>query len=342
MASQYYRGRTPGQQHEGTIHPVANFNAEADAQALRKAMKGLGTDEKAIIDLLCNRSLSQRMEIRNTFKSTVGKDLIQELKSELSGNFEDVIMALMMDPVEYDAKCLNDAMKGAGTNEKVLTEIICTLGNKDVPVLKEAYHHLYKKDLEKQVISETSGFYQRVLVACLQGHRAEITPEQVQRYQAQGFEAAVNRQLAKQEAQELVSAGIKKIGTDEGVFIRILLNRDPWQLRVTLEEYQKLAGEDIFKSIAKEMSGELADAIESVVLSQLSQPLYYARMLYKAMKGAGTRDHTLIRIIATRAEIDLEEIKKEFLKATDGKTLQAFVTSETSGDYKKALLAILK
>lgn len=338
----YYRGRAPGQQHEGTIHPAAGFHAEADSEALRKAMKGIGTDEQAIINILCNRSQSQRLEIRTTFKSTVGKDLIQELKSELSGNFEDVILALLMDPVEYDAKCLHDAMKGAGTNEKVLTEIICTLSNQDVKILKEAYQRLYKKDLEKEVISESSGFYQRLLVACLQGHRAEITPAQVQRLQAGGFEAAVDRQLAKQEAQELVNAGLKKVGTDESVFLRILLNRDPWQLRVTLEEYQKLAGEDIFTSIGKEMSGDLAEALETVVLSQISQALYFARTLYKAMKGAGTRDHTLIRIIVTRSEIDLEEIKKEFIKATGGKTLQEFIAGETSGDYKKALLAILK
>lgn len=40
-----------------------------------------------------------------------GKDLIHELKKELHGDFEDVIVALMMTPPEYDVWQLHNAMK---------------------------------------------------------------------------------------------------------------------------------------------------------------------------------------------------------------------------------------
>ena len=39
------------------------------------------------------------------------QDLLQELKSALSGHFEDVIVALMMTPTEYDAYELRQALK---------------------------------------------------------------------------------------------------------------------------------------------------------------------------------------------------------------------------------------
>ena len=41
----------------------------------------------------------------------IAQDLLQELKSALSGHFEDVIVALMMTPTEYDAYELRQALK---------------------------------------------------------------------------------------------------------------------------------------------------------------------------------------------------------------------------------------
>jgi annexin A7/11 len=50
------------------------------------------------------------------------KDLLKDLKSELGGKCEDVILALMEDPAEYLAKQLHAAMDKIGTSEDILTE----------------------------------------------------------------------------------------------------------------------------------------------------------------------------------------------------------------------------
>jgi annexin A7/11 len=39
-----------------------------------------------------------------------GHSLEQDLKSELSGNFEDVVIALLEPSIEYEARCLRDAI----------------------------------------------------------------------------------------------------------------------------------------------------------------------------------------------------------------------------------------
>lgn len=67
------------------------------------------------------------------------KDIIEDLKSELGGHFEDVIVALMLPPDEYLCKQLHKAMAGAGTDEHALVEILCTRTNDEVQQLVETY-----------------------------------------------------------------------------------------------------------------------------------------------------------------------------------------------------------
>ena len=72
-----------------------------------------------------------------------------------------------------------------------------------------------------------------------------------------------------------------------------------------------------------------------------SLPRYFAERLHEALSGWGTRDRTLIRIIVTRADIDLGAIKREY-HALYGQSLEHDVKSDTSGDYEKALVSLIK
>lgn len=67
------------------------------------------------------------------------QDLIKDLKSELSGNFEDLIVALMTPTVEYQAKELHHAMSGVGTNENTLVELLCSATNQEIHNMQAAY-----------------------------------------------------------------------------------------------------------------------------------------------------------------------------------------------------------
>lgn len=118
---------------------MPEFSTAADAETLRAAMKGLGTDEEEIIQLLTTRSNGQRLEIAAKFGDMFERDLLDDLKSELGGNFENVVVALMSEPVEFLCAELNAAMEGCGTSESVLIEILCACANGQMKTLVEKY-----------------------------------------------------------------------------------------------------------------------------------------------------------------------------------------------------------
>ncbi|EGD73938.1 annexin A7 [Salpingoeca rosetta] len=300
-----------------SIHANPDFNAEELAQGLRKAMKGFGTNEKKIIEILTSCNNEQRQVLKKQFKTMYGRDLIDDLKSELGGNFEDAVIAFMMPPDEYDAHCLRHAMKGAGTDEKVIAEVLAMRSNDQIAAIREAYHRVYDRDLEKDVMSETSGHLKRIFVSLLQGNRDESED--------------VDEDRAQADAQALYDAGEAKWGTDESEFMTSGIG----QLRAVAEKYHTLV-----RAVEKEMSGDLEFAFKAVLLSAVDQPAFYAERLYKSMKGMGTDDETLIRCVVSRAETDMEQIKSQFVDKY-GKKLVKMIKDDTGGDYERFLVAIV-
>ncbi|XP_061083833.1 annexin A11a isoform X1 [Conger conger] len=309
----------------GTIKDFPGADPLKDVEVLRKAMKGFGTDEDAIINLLGSRSTKQRVPLLITFKTAYGKDLIKDLKSELSGNFERLVLAMMKTPAQLDASELHDAIKGAGTDEACLIEILASRSNAEIKEINEVFKRDYKKKLEDMIASDTSGHFRRLLVSLAQGNRDE--------------RPNVDISLAKQDAQALYAAGEKKLGTDESKFNAILCARSKPHLKAVFHEYQQMCGRDIEKSIGREMSGDLESGMLAVVKCIKNTPGYFAERLYKAMKGAGTKDRTLIRIMVTRSEVDMLDIRQEYMRNYQ-KSLYTHITGDTSGDYRKLLLKL--
>ncbi|XP_049602306.1 annexin A6 isoform X1 [Syngnathus scovelli] len=307
----------------GTITDAPDSNPGADAEALYNAMKGIGSDKEAILDLITSRSNAQRQEIIAAYKCTYGKDLIEDLKYELTGKFERLIVSLMRTPPYHDAKEIKDALKGAGTNEKSLIEILASRNNKQIHDMVQAYKDAYGTNMEEDIIGDTSGHFKKMLVVLLQGTRDES--------------GVVNADLVEQDAQDLYAAGEEQWGTDEAKFIMILGNRSVTHLRMVFDAYEKIGEKSIEQSIKSELSGDFERLMLAVVQCIRSVPMFFAKRLYKSMKGLGTDDNTLIRIMICRSEIDMLDIRECFRLGYE-KSLYNMIKDDTSGDYKRTLL----
>ncbi|KHN73840.1 Annexin A7 [Toxocara canis] len=315
------------QQFNGTIRPQPNFNPVQTAEILKEAMKGFGCDKHKVLHELTRINSAQRQMVSAEYMAMYGSDLRHDLKEELHGDFEEVILALMLSPAVYDARHLHKAISGLGTKEDVLIDVICTRSNEQLNAIKVAYEGEFGRSLERAIKWDTSGDFERLLIALLQARRDESN--------------RVNEQKAFEEAQKLYEAGEKKWGTDESTFTSILVTENFHQLRKVFEQYNALAGHPIEQAIKSEFSGDTKNGFITLIECIQSTPKFFAHRIHHTMKGFGTNDSELIRLIVSRSECDLALIRDAYPIEFE-KTLVDAIRSECSGAYRDCLIAIVE
>lgn len=312
-------------QSRPTLLPALAFNPSNDAASLRTAMKGFGTDEDGLIRILCKRTVSQRMEIVKAYKTNYGKDLVSDVKSETDGKFRDLLVSLMMPTLEYYVVDLHDALSGRGTDEDTLYDIIPVLTNSQMREVNSLYNQKYGKTLEKKLQSDTSGGFQRLLVALANGNRDESR--------------TTNLLSARADANVLKSVVVAG-ETEEIAVNQILCQRNFEQIKLIAEEYKKLTSHTLDEDIKSKFSGDYQNGLKSVLRYALNPASFFASRLNKAMAGIGTNNKSLNRIVITRSEIDLNDIKGEFQKMYND-NLKNYIRGDSSGDYKHALYELI-
>ncbi|MGH0168768.1 UNVERIFIED_CONTAM: hypothetical protein FKN15_055754 [Acipenser sinensis] len=268
---------------KGTVQPAANFNPDSDAQALRKAMKGFGTDEDTIIDIVTHRSNAQRQEILQKYKSLLGRDLMADLKNELSGSLCRLILGLMMTPAQFDAKMMRKAM--------------------EVQI---------KKQCQPETRSQSSDH--SIALAALSNSQRLTLGETGAENTSSGFLSHSTIFHVKwNQISYCTCDGISPLCC--GFPHTSIPPGSPWSR--LFQEFVTCTNKDVEQVIRKEISGDLKTALIAIVRSIKNKPSYFADRLYKSMKGLGTDDRTLIRVLISRSEIDLFNIRREYKELHD-------------------------
>ena len=79
--------------------------------------------------------------------------------------------------------------------------------------------------------------------------------------------------------------------------------------------------------------------LKTIVYSSINPSEYFATRVNYAIKGLGTKDKLLIRILVTRDEIDIPQIKAAYTNLYN-KDMVEDIKKDTSGDYKRLLVAL--
>ena len=301
-----------------------------EAEALRGAMKGFGTNEATLIQVLSRPDPLQMATLHRTFDQRFMRNLLKDIEKETSGYLREGVLALVRGPLEEDVHLLNKAIMGLGTKESLLDDVLLGRSNADINAIKAAYQHHHRRTLESDVRNDLSLKTERLFTMVLAGTRAEET-------------APVYPQQVDQDVSELYRATEgTKMGTDQMTVCSILSQRSDGQIRAIAQAYHSRYHRELSQVIAKEFSGHMKDALLRILGCGLDRAKADTHALEDSMKGMGTKDELLVtRVVRMHWDRQhMQQVKgayKHFFK----RELSQRIKGETSGDYQRLMVALV-
>ncbi|KAJ8572989.1 hypothetical protein K7X08_009500 [Anisodus acutangulus] len=299
-----------------------------DCESLMKAFKGLGTNEKSVISVLGHRNASQRKKIRETYQQLYNRSLVDDIFSELSGDFRKAVLLWTYEPSERDARLANEALKSKKKTIiqlQVIVEIACASSPDHLVAVRQAYCGLFNCSLEEDIKANVPMPVQKILIGLVRSYRYD--------------KELVDPSIANAEAAILREA-IRTKQLDSDNFLMILSTRNVHQLRATFKCYNQNYGFTIDQDMKSCGKGLLESILKVVIWCIDSPEKHFAEVVGASIVGIGTDEDSLTRAIVTRAEVDMMKVKGEYFIANKS-SLDNAVIGDTSGDYMKFLMSLL-
>ena len=298
---------------------------EEDCENLHQALKKFRGDDETIIKITMKNNKQKRQKLKLLYKEKFLTELDDDFSKKLSGNFKKTILALYDNQKDFDAKQLNKALKMI-TNEDTLIEIICTRENSFLKQIKQSYKTLYNEDLEKPISNIRNVNLQKILLLLLKCERHENQNK-------------IDENNMKSIAQDFFNFGNGRWINNDDYINKIFCELSPNEFISFSNFFYQISKSSLRKYIEKEFNGSYQIALLTIYESIACPSEFFAKQINKSVKGIGTKDKMLIRILVYREEIDIPQIRIIY-KNLIGKELVDDIKGDTHGSYRKILMEI--
>jgi len=301
-----------------------------DIEAVRKAMKGFGTDEKALIAVLAKKDPLQMETIRTQYDQRMMRNMTGDLEKETSGYFAKGLVELSRGPLVSDCWNLKEATRGMGTKEVVLDDILIGRSNADMNAIKEKYQQLFKTTLEADLKADLSAATEQMYMMIIAARRAEDSHP-------------VNPQEIEQAVTELQAGMGGFAGKNAPQVCQILTSKNDAQIKAIAQSYQQRFQKSLDSVIKSAFSGHMEDALRLLIARATNRAEAEATRLEEAMAGMGTKDNLLVmRVIRCHWNQQFMTAVSNEYKRVYKKDLIKRIEGETKGDYERLMVACVR
>ncbi|KAI1775846.1 Annexin [Hypoxylon cercidicola] len=313
----------------------APVDTAADVEALRKAMKGMGCDEAALIRVFTSIKYENpwaMAQLVTDYNKRFIRDLAKDIESETRGDVETALLALIRGPLEHDVRVLIKALDRAGTDEDALMDVLLCRTNADIRAITAEYKrikgHELLVDIKDDVDDTLFRFYSMVLSATRAENSAPVIAAEID-----------------QKVTELQRATEGIIGANTISVAQIFTSSNTAQMQALSEAYMRKYHRSLGDVIEKEFRGDMEDALLYILESATDRARFDAKRLEKPLYKTPRKDRLFIdRVVSLYWDRSrLELAKAAFQRYSPSRTaLRSSIRGLLSGDYEDLMLALIR
>jgi hypothetical protein len=259
------------------------FNVSEDVYELYKAMKGVGTNDKKLIEIIGNRSVAQLQLINQVYITTYKVSLMDDISGDTSGTYKKLLLGVCRTPKEIKIKRLKKALSHIKVDEHALVDILCASTRAE---LDEIFEH--ESELKEQVYSKTTGHLKRIFKNVI---------EERQRF------TLLSKDMAHSIAGEIHRAGEGVHGTENDAFIDLLTLYTPEFYDLVDKAYRMKWGGDkgtgLTDAILREVKGVTQKSYQRALIACTTLPWeYFSDVIFQSIDGLGTKNSDLVYVFS--------------------------------------------
>ena len=280
-------------------------------------------DEEAIYDLITKTSLSDRMSISRYYKGAFNSSLFSDIQSKIGGDFGYCAGQMFLSPIEF---CLHHLKLGLKNDYETVLEILTSKTNEELKVIEKVYKLDTGNELRNDIMKEYKGIIGKNLILMFDTARSN------------------NSKLRKNECERLAKLLIEKEPKlwveDEKIFKDIFLMKSPEELVLIARYYFNITKNNLIETINDKLKDKNQLLLKEILFNNIMPHELFAEKLNLAIKGIGTNEEILSRVLVSRYEIDMPLIK-EMYEYKYNISLKDHIIDDTSRMYQKLCLFLV-
>jgi hypothetical protein len=279
--------------------------------------------EEQLKNIVTSTDNDMRVSIQQYYDANYESKLDDDLKNNTESHFRDIVRDLFLHPFEYDAKQIDKAFKFFSKDDKNIYEILTARPSWYIEEVKNAYFKKYGRDFQKDIEKNFSGEIKKNLVTLLNTPRLENkNPDHNQ---------------CQKWAKTLEKTSPINWATDDKIFKEIFATRSPEELVLIGRYYKQDTGKNFLEVVEKELPSKVKQLFREILYNTINPSELFAEKVKNSLEGLGTNTHLLNRVIVSRGDIDMKEIKDMYLYKYKN-DLITDVSNDTTGAYRDLLV----